>query len=191
MLVAHLVPGYFITIQSKSRWQPNWTVRQCALLRLAALGSTIAPDLDVVYNVIFHDFFNHSTLWTHSLFPYISILFIWWILRQSRRWPYLQMLAWLIALGGISHLLLDVVAHGTPLLYPLLVTMVGVPPQRVVEGGVWAYLTDPIFLFEPFLLTLAAIHWLLHNAHDQRVRIIGLIILIAGLSIFTTSFLLL
>lgn len=191
MLVAHLVPGYFVTIQSKSSWQPKWSRRQNTLLWVVGLGSTVAPDLDVIYNVFFRGFFNHSVLWTHSLFVPAIVLLIWWVLQQIRCWPYLQMLTRLMATGILSHLLLDVIAHGTPLLYPISMMVFGVPPARVVEGGIWAYLTDPIFLFEPFLLTSMAMHWIMYYAPNQRTRTAGLVMLITGLGIFTISFLLL
>lgn len=191
VLVAHIVPGYFAAIQSKPYWQPSWSSRQRALLWMVAVGSPVAPDLDVIYNVLFRGFSNHSTLWTHSLFVHVIPLLVWWILQRIGRWPYLQTLMWLAAIGGLSHLLLDVIAHSTPLLYPFSMTMFGIPPQRVVEGGVWAYLTDPIFLFEPCLLTLAAIHWAKHHLHDQRTQRAVLVILVTGLSAFIVGFLLL
>lgn len=191
MLVAHIVPGYLAAIQSKCHWQPQWSSKQRALLWIVAVGSTIAPDLDVIYNMFFRGFFNHSTLWTHSLSMHAALLLVWWILQRIGRWPYLQMLVWLTAIGGLSHLLLDVIAHGTPLLYPFSMTMFGIPPTRVVEGGVWAYLTDPIFLFEPCLLALAAIHWAKHYLQDQRTQRSALVILITGVSVFIVGFLLL
>lgn len=191
MLVAHIVPGYFAAIQSKSHWQLQWSGRQCALLWMVAIGSTVTPDLDVIYNALFRGFFNHSTLWTHSLFVHLTPLLVWWIVQRLGRWPYLQILMWLIAIGGLSHLFLDVVAHSTPLLYPFSMTMIGIPPARVVEGGVWAYLTDPIFLFEPCLLTIAAIHWAKHHLRDQRTQRSTLVILVTGLSAFIVGFLLL
>lgn len=191
MLIAHLVPGYFAVVQSQPRWRSEWSTGQRILLWTVALGSTIAPDLDVIYNVLFRGFINHSVLWTHSLLTQVSILLVWGVLQRTDRWSYLQMLVWLVAMGGLSHLLLDVIAHGTPLLYPFSMTMFGIPPKRVVEGGVWAYLTDPIFLFEPCLLTLAAIHWAKHHLRDQRIRRSILVILVTGLSAFIVGFLLL
>lgn len=190
MLVAHLVPGYFVTVQSRSYWQPEWSTAQNALLWMVGLGSTVIPDFDVVYNVLFRGFFNHSVLWTHSLFVPAIVLLIWWVLQRTRCWPYLQKLTWLMAMGFLSHLLLDVIAHGTPLLYPVSMVIFGAPPTRVVEGGIWAYLTDPIFLLEPFLLTLMAIHWIMYYP-NQRTRTVGLVMLITGLGTFTLSFLLL
>jgi hypothetical protein len=78
------------------------------------------------------------------------------------------MLIGLATVGGLSHLALDVVAHNTPLFYPLSLAMIGIAPARIVEGGVWAYLTDPFFLGEPLLLTLVAVHWALtHKSMAQ------------------------
>ena len=191
MLVAHLVPGYFAAVKSQPRWKSEWNTGQRALLWAAALGSTIVPDLDVIYNAVFRSFVNHSTLWTHSLFVHLSVALGWWLLRYVGRWPYLQTLVGLVAVGGLSHLALDVISHGTPLLYPVLLVMFGFPPERVVVGGFWAYLTDPIFLLEPFLLTLAAVHWTLSQKPTRRVRALTLIVLTVGLVLFTVAFLLL
>ncbi|MDX1995802.1 MAG: metal-dependent hydrolase, partial [bacterium] len=131
MLIAHLVPGYFAAIQTQPHWQPEWGKTRHALLWGAAFASTFVPDLDVIYNVLFRGFFNHSTLWTHSLFPHLGLAVLWWVLYRFRRFAYLRMLVGLAALGGLSHLLLDVISHGTPLFYPLSLVMVGAPSERV------------------------------------------------------------
>ena len=190
MLIAHIVPGYFAAAKSQSRWRPEWSARQRILLWIVAFGSTIIPDLDVVYNALFRGFINHSVLWTHSLFVHLGVLLIYWLLQRIGRWPYLQMLIWLAAMGGLSHLLLDVVSHSTPLLYPVSMTVFGVPPMRVVEGGLWAYLTDLIFLLEPCLLGLGAMHWIRRHVRNQQAQQVSLVVLAIGLGIFVTSFLL-
>jgi len=83
------------------------------------------------------------------------------------------------------------VAHSTPLLYPFSLMMFGIPPARIVEGGVWAYMTDPLFLLEPLFLTLAAAYWTLSRKPTPRVRTLTLIVLTSGLVSFTVMFLLL
>jgi len=69
MLLAHLVPAYFACDRSEAHCNPEWSTNQRAVLWIAALGNTAAPDLDVMYNAVFRGFFGHTTLWTHSLFP--------------------------------------------------------------------------------------------------------------------------
>lgn len=192
MLVAHLVPGYFAAAKSQSNWKPEWSRTQRVALWIVALGSTAVPDLDVIYNALFRGFFNHSTLWTHSLFPYLDILFLWWLLRSIGRWPYLQTMTGMLTLGGLSHLVLDVVSHSTPLLYPFSLQMFGTQSLRVQDGGLWAYLTDPIFLMEPLLITLAIGHWIVqHCKATPKLKKIVLIGLVSGLAVFTFAFLLL
>ena len=119
------------------------------MLWTVALGSTVVPDLDVIYNVLFRGFFNHSILWPHSLWPHLGLGLAWWALRRVGRWQYLQSLLGLAAAGGLSHLALDVFVHGTPLLYPFSMEMFDVVATRVVQGDVWVYLRAPIFLAEP------------------------------------------
>jgi hypothetical protein len=189
MLIVHLVPGYFAAVKSQPGWKPEWHQNQRTVLWVAALGSTILPDVDVVYNVLFRSFFNHSILWTHSLIPHLGVGGLWLVLRSLKRWPYMQTFIGLVAVGGLSQLDLDVIAHGTPLLYPFSLMMFGLPSARVVEGGVWAYLTDPIFLVEPLGLTLCACHWILKRNIAPRVRTIILTALWTGLVIFTGAFL--
>ncbi|HXV42425.1 MAG TPA: metal-dependent hydrolase [Anaerolineae bacterium] len=218
MLGAHLVPGYFAAVKSKSQWNWEWSEPQRILLWTVALGSTVIPDLDVIYNTLFRGFINHSVLWTHSLFPHLCVGLCWWLLYRTGRWPYLQTLVGLMVTGGLSHLALDVIAHGTPLFYPISLTMVGAAPVRVVEGGFWTYVTDPIFLLEPLLLTLAAVHWILTGPDMKnstqfvvswptpnlerlgrinewkstlQIRALVIIGLISGLILFTITFLLL
>lgn len=157
MLLAHIVPGYFAARLTHSLWDEGWTKQQRTGLWIAAITSTIAPDADVVYNSLFRGFTNHSVLWTHSLFPHFVIAILWLIMPNGKRWSYLRTLVMLVAIGGVSHLVLDVIVHGTPLVYPFSSYMVGWPPQQVIDGGLWGYLTHPIFLLEPLLLSAAAI----------------------------------
>lgn len=166
MLLAHIVPGYFAASYSQSHWQPEWTKNQCAFLWLVAVGSTIAPDLDVIYNVLFRGFMNHSVLWTHSLWPYLALGVVWFALWYFDRFRYLQMVFGLAAFGGLSHLVLDMIAHDTPIFYPFSDAMIGIAPAHVREGGLKVYLTDPLFLLEPLLL----ISMMLHYFGQQKIR---------------------
>jgi hypothetical protein len=189
MLVAHLVPGYFAVVGSQSKWNPAWNRQQRALLCIAALFSTFAPDLDVIYNDMFSGFVNHSTLWTHSLFPYLALGFAWHLLRLTKRSPYLQVLIGLTLIGGLSHLALDVISHGTPLLYPLSIAVFGGAPTRVIEGGLWAYATDPLFLLEPLLISTAIGHWILSQKLNRQGKWLLLGGVVIALAFFVVLFL--
>lgn len=191
MLAAHLVPGYFVAAKSQSSWKHEWNRTKRVTLWVIALGSTIAPDLDVVYNALFRGFFNHSTLWTHSIFVYLSFGLIWLILHFTKRWTYIETLIGLVVVGGLSHLALDIIAHGTPMLYPASMMMIGIAPQRVIEGGVWAYLTDPIFLLEPLLFSTVIIHWTHHQDMTAYLKKIIFAATVSGLLMFTIVFVLL
>ena len=159
MLLAHVVPGYFVATNLRSRGCSDWNKLQRYTLYTIAIFSTVIPDLDVVYNIIVRDFANHSILWTHSLFPYLGLALMWGVLSYTKRLPFLCTTIGLVVFGGLSHLLLDVIVHGTPLFYPLNMTMIGWPPQQVVEGGLWGYLTHPIILLEPLMFGAAFLHW--------------------------------
>jgi hypothetical protein len=188
VLLAHLVPGYFAAAVSQSTWKSEWKDGQRTLLWAAALASTVVPDLDVAYNALLRGFFNHSTLWTHSVFVYLGLGLLWFVLRVSKRWPYLRTLIGLATVGGFSHLALDVIAHGTPLLYPLSMMVFGVAPARVIEGGVWAYVTDPVFLLEPLLFGMAIVHWLLGQQMAPRIQKLLVAVTICGLLSFVGIF---
>jgi membrane-bound metal-dependent hydrolase YbcI (DUF457 family) len=189
VLAAHLAPGYFAAVKSQSLWKPEWGRKQRILLWIVALSSTIAPDLDVIYNVLFRGFFNHSTLWTHSIFAYIVLCLGWWLLGRNKRWFYFHTLVGLAVVGGLSHLVLDVISHGTPLFYPLSLYMVGAPPQRVLQGGVLGYITHPIFLAEPILLAVPVAHWLMRRGFSTRVTKLALLALASGVIVFSAIFL--
>lgn len=77
-------------------------------------------------------------------------------------------LAWclgLIAMGGFSHILLDAIAHNTPMFYPLSMHMVGIAPESVVEGGISAYIQHPLFMLEIVLWGTVLVHW----AYQRRL----------------------
>ncbi len=191
MLIAHLVPGYFAAEWSAGRQVAGWSHRQRLVAWSVALGSTVAPDTDVLYNAIFRGFFNHSWLWTHSLFPYLGVGLLWIGLRAYARWPFGQTLVGLAVVGGLSHLLLDVIAHSTPLFYPLWSAMIGFSSARVQSGGVVGYLTDPIFLCEPLLLSLAAAHWVCNHRLSRRTTQLALVGVSGATLAFVFLFLLL
>lgn len=191
MLAAHLVPGYLATTISRPHWRDDWSRAQRAGLWAAGLGSTVVPDLDVIYNWLFRGFFGHTILWTHSIFTHLGIVMCWYFLRRTDRLPYARMLVGLIALGGLSHLALDIISHGTPLFYPFTWTLVGSPSPRVFAGRVLGYLTDPIFLLEPLLFTLAGAYWVIRGNPAPRVMIRALLGLAAALIVFAGTFLLL
>ncbi len=191
MLIAHLVPGYFAVAKSQKTWSPKWNRYQRVALWGAGVGSTFLPDADVIYNALFRSFINHRTLWTHSLFVYLGFGLAWLILHLVNRQPFLRTIAALVAIGGISHLALDVIAHGTPLLYPLSMMIFGAAPRRVVEGGFWAYLTDPIFLLEPLFLGVAVIYWTEHQPILSARQRKGLrLVVIVGTVLFVGAFVL-
>ncbi len=189
MLVAHLVPGYLAAQSSRAGWRTEWGRAHRSVIWTAALFSTFAPDLDVIYHALFRGFINHSTLWTHSLFVHLGVACVWLILVRMGRYPYLRKLVGLVAAGGASHLVLDVLSHGTPLLYPASMLFVGMAPTRVVQGGFWAYLTDPIFLAEPFLLALALAYHILNQKLTPRGRKIAIVVLASSWTLFTVTFL--
>jgi membrane-bound metal-dependent hydrolase YbcI (DUF457 family) len=110
-------------------------------------------DFDVIMNILAGRGAYHSVLWTHSLFVHLGMALIWWLTVITRRSWYLQILTGLIAIGGLSHLMLDVIAHSTPLFYPFSMRMIGFVPRS------GSYLTHPVALLEPIMIGLAVWHW--------------------------------
>jgi len=77
------------------------------------------------------------------------------------------------------------------MLYPVSMMIFGIAPQRVIEGGVWAYLTDPIFLLEPLLFSVAILHWINHQDRVPHLKKIVYFVTVSTLLVFVTVFLLL
>lgn len=186
MYLAHIVPGYFAAATTTRQ---GWTPLQKAALWTVALVSTVAPDSDVIYNALFRGYVNHSVLWTHSVFVPLVLIACWGILRVFGRGRFVRMLFLLAALGWASHLVLDVIAHGTPLLYPYSRRMFGTPSPRVMYGGIREYVTDPVFLLEPVLITTAVVHWLLTFRRSSRHRALFAAFTVASCAGFIVLFL--
>lgn len=189
MLLAHLVPGYFAAALTEPHWDPSWDRTRRLALWGIALGATVIPDLDVVYNTFFRGFINHSTLWTHSILVYGVISMLWFALYIFKRAYYSQLVVGFIAIGGLSHLVLDILSHGTPLFYPASMWFVGIAPRRVIVGGFWAYITDPTFLLEPTLIALALAHFIWHRKFPRPVRVAGMVAVAVSWLAFTIVFL--
>lgn len=167
MYFAHLTPGYFAARAIISQGQ--WTPVQRTLLWSGAMISTFAPDLDVIYNAAVHGVAQHLFLWTHSLVLHGSLALIWLCLWVSGFPRFMTTLIGLSAIGGLSHLLLDMIVHNTPVLYPFSQTMYGLAPDMVAQGGIYEYVTHPIFWLEPLLLGVMLIAMSLHftRKNDQ------------------------
>ena len=163
MLFAHIVPGYFVATHVEQTQTTNSPQR--ATLWITSLGSCVVQDTDVVYNVVLRGFFNHSTLYTHSLFVPFALALAWGVLVGVGRGGFWRTLLGVATLGGFSHLVLDAIAHNTPMFYPLSTYMVGIAPASVVQGGVRVYVVHPLMLVE--ILMLAAIGW---SLMQQRSR---------------------
>ncbi len=191
MLFAHIVPGYFAGAIGISRRQSEWTPTQRITLWAAALGGSVAPDFGAVYNIVFHGTYDHCTLWTHSIFVYLGIGLLWFALHESRQARFLEVMVGLVAIGGLSHLVLDIVAHGTRIFYPISMATVGIPCEYLARGSGWAYVTSPLFLLEPILLTLAFIHWVHGLNLTAETRRIILSVVMGGLLLFSVAFVLL
>jgi hypothetical protein len=189
MLAAHLVPGYFVVIATKPYWSPDWNPGQRGLLWLVTFAGTVLPDSDVIYNALCRGFINHSWLWTHSLFVCAGLGILWFCLKQNPEWRYGQTLVGLLAVGWLSHLVLDVISHGTPLFYPVSSVMIGEAPPRVLQGGFWYYITDPIFLLEPLLFMSAGIHWAFNSSFSLRTWIIVGVVFVNMFIVFISAFL--
>lgn len=188
MLLAHIVPAYFAVDVLKPKWSREWGRWQRVILWIVAIGSTIAPDSDVIINVLTKGFAGHSTLWTHSIIPYLVLGLGCMMLKRAKRAPLLSMCITLVLVGGLSHLVLDVIVHGTPLLYPINLTMFGFPPRAVVEGGLVAYLTHPILLLELILVGLVAAHWIAGRSQRIRSRNSWLLALSVGIGLVAITY---
>lgn len=166
MLIAHAVSAYFAVKLTQTQWDEDWSQAQRWLLASIAVGSTILPDADVVYNIVVRGFANHSLLGTHSIWLY-SIFMLSAIICKLAKWHYLAWCLGFIALGGYSHILLDAIVHNTPLFYPLSMQMVGTAPQSIVEGGTPVYIRHPLFLLEIALWGAVLLHWFHKKCKDS------------------------
>ena len=172
MLVAHLSPGYFAARYSQKYWHPAWNRGQRVALWGIAIGSTVYPDFDVIHNILFYGVPNHyyATLWTHSIFPSLTATLLTILLHITNRGSYLKTALSLFAIGTFSHLVLDVIAHNTPLFYPLTLQMIGNAPQRIVDGGLRAYITDPLLILEFVLLAAMVLDIITHLPYSSNSR---------------------
>jgi hypothetical protein len=175
MVFAHVVPGYFAAAKVTRGAATDWSRNQRIAIWVVALGATVLPDLDVMYNAFFRGFINHSTFWTHSVFVYLGIGMVAAILWFGFRWKFAAVLVGLIAFEGVGHIFLDVISHGSMLFYPVSVDFLGTAPRRVIVGGFWAYITDPIFLLEPFLIAIMLLHCIVtsHFSRNTKRVLIG------------------
>ncbi len=63
---------------------------------------------------------------------------------------------------------------------------VGIAPKRVIVGGFWAYITDPVFLLEPLLIAAALAHLIWHLPIEKKLRIAG----VGGVGVSLVAFML-
>ncbi len=160
MIIGHLAPIGPIAAAAERRCRRQ--LEQARWLRLvlwgAALGGSIFPDLDIIVNLLFRGAPHHLFYLPHSLLLYLPLLPLGWALT---RWRHRSWIGWAIltfASGVFTHLLLDVISHGTVLLYPLWKGLVGwaYPPVNRLTLGI--FVDYPNLFFEP-AVTLAGLAW--------------------------------
>jgi len=169
MLIGHLAPFGPIAAAAERRWRPEWPRWTRALPWAAALTGCVFPDLDIVANILLNGNFWHVYYLPHSLFLYLPVLVVGWLLTRWRctRLAGLTVLAF--GIGVLSHLLLDAVSHGTVLFYPLWNGLVGWTFPDTGKPILLAYLHSLNFWLEPAALVAAMIWWLARYAHIRAV----------------------
>lgn len=160
MLIGHLAPVGPIAVAVERRWCAEWPRWTRKLPWAAALAGCTLPDLDVVANVSFNGVLHHLYYFPHSIFSYLPVLTLGILLV---RWRCMRLAGWTVlafGIGALSHLLLDVVSHGTVLFYPLWNGLVGWTFPPTDERILVSYLHSPNFWLEPAVILAAAIWWL-------------------------------
>ena len=168
MLIGHLAPFGPIAAAVERRWDPEWPRWTRKLPWAAALAGCVFPDFDVIANTLFNGVLHHLYHLPHSIFPYLAVLIFGILLI---RWHRARLVGWTVlafALGTLSHLLLDVVSHGTVLFYPLWNGLVGWTFARLDERVLVSYLHSPNFWLEPFVILIAASWWIRRYAWIWR-----------------------
>jgi hypothetical protein len=160
MLVGHLVPVGPIAAAVERRWDSEWPRWTRALPWAAALTGCIFPDCGIIANALFNKAFHHLYYLPHSLFPYLPVLLIGWLLVRRERTRLLGLTARAFWMGVLSHLLLDAVSHGTVLFYPLWNGVVGWSFPHTHGHILRSYFHSPNFWLEPVALFAAVLWWL-------------------------------
>ena len=169
MLIGHLAPVGPIAAAVERRWRPEWPRWTQALPWAAALAGCIFPDFDVITNLLFNGVSLHLYYLPHSIWPYLPVFVLGWLLIRRRR---TRMAGWtVLTFGGgvLSHLLLDAISHGTVLFYPLWNGLVGWWYPDTGEHFLVAYLHSPNFWLEPGVIVAAGAWWLARAIHARAV----------------------
>lgn len=175
MMLGHLTPFGLIAAAAERHWQPAWPRWTRALPWTAALAGCIFPDLDIVANILLNGVAMHLYCLPHSVLPYLPLLALGCLLAHRQRTRLAGLTVLIFGLSVLSHLLLDVVSHGTMLFYPLWNGVVGwTYPPRAGESMMMAYFRAPNFLLELGVLAAAGGWWLKRYARVWgRARIAG------------------
>jgi hypothetical protein len=160
MLVGHLAPVGPIAAAVERRWDSEWPRWTRVLPWGIVLAGCVFPDCDIIANVLFNNTLHHLYYLPHSLFPYLPVLLIGWLLARHERTRLLSLTALAFWMGVFSHLLLDTVSHGTVLFYPLWDGVVGWSFLHTHGHVLHSYLHSPNFWLEPGALFVAVLWWL-------------------------------
>ena len=169
MMLGHLAPFGPIAAAAERRWQPEWPCWTRTLPWAAALASCVFPDLDIITNILFNGAWQHLYYLPHSVLPYLPVLVLGCLLTHWRRTRLAGLTVLAFGMSVLSHLLLDVVSHGTVLFYPLWSGVVGWTfPSRAGESVMMAYSHSPNVLLELGVLVTAGAWWLKRYARVWR-----------------------
>ena len=166
MLVGHLAPIGAIATAAQHRWpthSPRWTR---ALPWLAAGLGAIFPDLDIIVNLLLTGRFYHLYYFPHSLFVYLPILILGILLLRAPRARWVGLTLLTLCAGVFSHLLLDVVSHGTPLFFPFYRGLIGWTFPGTGEPLLVAYARSPNVWLEVVTIIVGLI-WLARYLYSR------------------------
>jgi hypothetical protein len=168
MLAGHLTPVGPLATAAQRHWSARWPRWTRALPWAAAGLGAVFPDLDIIVNLLVTGHFYHLYYFPHSLFVYVPVLLLGWLLARGPRTRCAGLTLLTFGAGVLSHLLLDVVSHGTPFFYPLYNGPIGWTFPDTGEPLLIAYARSPNVWLE-VLTIIVGLLWV-----GRRLRLLVL-----------------
>ena len=123
--VAHVVAG-----------KKKFTKKQRVGLWVVAITASVFPDFDLSI-ILLNPALSHRELISHSIFPYMLIFGLGWLIADALDWRFLKSLNLAFFLGVLSHVFLDLVIGGVVLLAPLTWEMYGYEIKGCIGQKYW------------------------------------------------------
>lgn len=178
MLVCHLPAGYIAAKITEKKFWKDLPLKEKFWLYSILLFFSIFPDIDLLYFYLVNSSTSHREFITHAISPYLlisSLIYLWGKFKKNK---FIKWIGISIALGTITHLILDSLMASAEWLWPITSRLYGLPMIKSYFNFLAVHTFSLYFIFETLVICLGLSFYLWGKNHKKSSIFISFILAI-------------